>query len=109
DHTDVMPGTLQALYALSGYALGVCTNKPRITSVAVLRGLDLDVRFRGVVAGDDLPQRKPHPAMVHEAARQLGVPVTEVVMVGDGPQDVESGRAAGAFTVGVRGGIQAFE
>jgi len=109
DHTDVMPGTLQALDALSGYALGVCTNKPRITSVAVLRGLKLDVRFKGVVAGDDLPQRKPHPAMVHEAARLLGVPVTEVVMVGDGPQDVESGRAAGAFTVGVRGGIQAFE
>jgi phosphoglycolate phosphatase len=31
------------------------------------------------------------------------------VMVGDGPQDVLAGRAAGAFTIGVRGGIQAFE
>jgi len=31
------------------------------------------------------------------------------VMVGDGPQDVLSGRAAGAFTIGVRGGIQALE
>jgi pyrophosphatase PpaX len=30
-------------------------------------------------------------------------------MVGDGPQDVLSGRAAGAYTVGVRGGIQAYE
>jgi 2-phosphoglycolate phosphatase len=109
DHTDVMPGTLEALEALSGYALGVCTNKPRRTSVAVLRGLGLEARFKGVVAGDDLPQRKPDPAMVHEAARQLGVPVAEVVMVGDGPQDVLAGRAAGAFTVGVRGGIQAFE
>jgi len=28
-------------------------------------------------------------------------------MVGDGPQDVLSGRAAGAYTVGVKGGIQA--
>jgi phosphoglycolate phosphatase-like HAD superfamily hydrolase len=35
--------------------------------------------------------------------------VTEVMMVGDGPQDVLAGRHAGAFTVGVRGGIQAEE
>jgi phosphoglycolate phosphatase len=109
DHTSVMPGALEALDALAEYALGVCTNKPRRTSVAVLRGLGLEARFKGVVAGDDLPQRKPDPAMVHEAARRLGVPVSEVVMVGDGPQDVLSGRAAGALTVGVRGGIQAIE
>jgi 2-phosphoglycolate phosphatase len=109
DHTRVMPGTLEALEALASFALGVCTNKPRRTSVAVLRGLGLETHFKGVVAGDDLPQRKPDPSMVHEAARLLGVPVQAVVMVGDGPQDVLSGRAAGAFTVGVRGGIQAFE
>ncbi len=109
DYTTVMPGALAALDALGGYALGVCTNKPRRTTLAVLSGLGLDSRFRSVVAGDDLPQRKPHPSMVQEAARQLGVAVADVVMVGDGPQDVEAGRAAGAFTVGVRGGIQAFE
>jgi phosphoglycolate phosphatase len=109
DHTSVMPGTLEALDALNRYALGVCTNKPRRTSVAVLRGLGLEARFKGVVAGDDLPQRKPDPAMVHETARRLGIAVTEMVMVGDGPQDVLSGRAAGALTIGVRGGIQAFE
>jgi 2-phosphoglycolate phosphatase len=111
DHTQLMPGTLQALEALSVLALplGVCTNKPRRTSIAVLRGLELEARFRGVVAGDDLPQRKPDPAMVVESARLLGVPVDEVVMVGDGPQDVLAGRRAGAFTVGVRGGIQAEE
>ncbi|HVY28504.1 MAG TPA: HAD-IA family hydrolase [Polyangiaceae bacterium] len=109
DHTSVMPGALDALDALAAYALGVCTNKPRRTSVAVLKGLGLETRFKGVVAGDDLPQRKPDPAMVHETARRLGVSVTQVVMVGDGPQDVLSGRAAGALTVGVKGGIQALE
>jgi 2-phosphoglycolate phosphatase len=109
DHTLMMPGALEALEALESYALGVCTNKPRRTSVAVLHGLGLEARFKGIVAGDDLPQRKPDPAMVHEAARKLGVPVAEVVMVGDGPQDVLSGRAAGAYTVGVRGGIQALD
>jgi 2-phosphoglycolate phosphatase len=109
DHTDLMPGALQALQELHTYALGVCTNKPRRTSLAVIQGLRLEARFAGVVAGDDLPQRKPDPAPVVETARRMGVPVSEVIMVGDGPQDVLSGRAAGAYTVGVRGGIQAFE
>jgi len=109
DYTTLMPGALSALEALSDRALAVCTNKPRRTTLAVLRGLGLEPRFRGVVAGDDLPQKKPHPAMVHEAARKLGLSAKGVVMVGDGPQDVLSGRAAGALTVGVRGGIQAFE
>jgi phosphoglycolate phosphatase len=106
-NTDLMPGALEALEALRKYALGVCTNKPRRTSIAVLHGLKLDARFAGVVAGDDLPERKPDPAPVRETARRMGVAVEEVVMVGDGPQDVLSGRAAGAYTVGVRGGIQA--
>jgi phosphoglycolate phosphatase len=109
DFTAPMPGALEALDALSERALGVCTNKPRRTSLAVLDGLKLAARFKGVVAGDDLPERKPHPSMVQETARRLGVPVTEVVMVGDGPQDVLAGRAAGALTIGVRGGIQALE
>lgn len=109
DHTAPMAGALRALDELSGYALGVCTNKPRRTTLAVISGLKLDARFAGVVAGDDLPQRKPDPAPVIEAARRIGVPVAEVIMVGDGPQDILSGRAAGAYTVGVRGGIQAFE
>lgn len=107
DYTNVMPGGLDALNALGHLPLGICTNKPRRTSIAVLRGLGLEARFKGVVAGDDLPKRKPDPSMVLESARLLGVPVQTVVMVGDGPQDVLSGRAAGAFTIGVRGGIQA--
>jgi len=109
DHTDLMPGAFDALRTLERYPLGVCTNKPRRTAVAVLRGLQLEARFKGVVAGDDLPRQKPDPAMVVEAARLLGVPFAEVVMVGDGPQDVLAGRAAGAFTVGIRGGIQALD
>jgi phosphoglycolate phosphatase len=109
DHTLPMPGALAALAALAELPLGICTNKPRRTSVAVLRGLGLEARFKGVVAGDDLPQKKPDPAPLLEVARLLGIPIAEVVMVGDGPQDVLSGRAAGAFTVGVCGGIQAYE
>lgn len=109
DYTTLMPGGAQALDELASYPLGICTNKPRRTTLSVIAGLKLAARFGSIVAGDDLPTRKPDPAMLHEVARQLGVPVRELVMVGDGPQDILAGRAAGTYTVGVRGGIQAFE
>jgi len=109
DHTTIMPGALAALRALGAHALAVCTNKPRVTTVRVLEGLGLARYFRAVVAGDDLPQRKPDPAPILHIARELGLAATELVVVGDGAQDVLAGRAARARTVGVEGGIQPVE
>jgi phosphoglycolate phosphatase len=86
--------------------LALCTNKPRITTEPVLAALGLD-SFRVVVAGGDLPEKKPHPAPLLHIAQALALAPRELVMVGDGAQDILAGRAAGARTVGVRGGIQA--
>lgn len=105
--TTLMPGACESLSALSGLPLAVLTNKPRRPTEAVLRGLGLEGYFRCVVAGGDLPWLKPDPAPLIELAKQLGTPTTELVVVGDGPQDIQCGRTAGAFTVGVLGGIAA--
>jgi phosphoglycolate phosphatase len=105
DHSTLMPGAMTALDGLALYALAVCTNKPRITTDAVLAGLGLDGRFGAVVAGGDVPEPKPHPRALTRVAQLLDVPVSTLVMVGDGAQDVECGRAAGTLTVGVRGGM----
>ncbi|MFO7179370.1 MAG: phosphoglycolate phosphatase [Pseudomonadota bacterium] len=105
--TRVIPGAARALEALfSRYPLAVCTNKPRVTTERVLALLDLERYFQVVVAGDDLAVRKPDPGPVLHIAERLGVPPRDLVVVGDGAQDVLAGRAAGAHTVGVRGGIQ---
>lgn len=109
-HTTLMPGALDALRELSGdFALALCTNKPRRTTDAVLAGLSLSQYFAIVLAGDDLPAKKPDPAPLFHIAQHLGLAPNTLAMVGDGPQDVEAGRAAFAFTVGVRGGIIPFE
>jgi phosphoglycolate phosphatase len=105
DHTRPLPGVSEALPALSEFTLAVCTNKPRKTAEIVLQALDLERHFSTVIAGGDLPRHKPDPAPLFEIARRLEVQAGELVMVGDGPQDVECGRAAGARTVGVLGGI----
>jgi phosphoglycolate phosphatase len=107
--TTVFPGAREALEALEALPLALCTNKPRLTTELVLRALDLERHFRVVVAGDDLPRKKPDPLPISHIAERLGVPVNEMLVVGDGAQDIEAGRAAGARTVGVRHGIQPLE
>jgi phosphoglycolate phosphatase len=109
DQTPLMPGAAEALTALARLPLAICTNKPRRTTLAVLDGLGIRPRFSAINAGGDLLQKKPDPAPLLHLARELGVPPAELLMVGDGAQDVMAGRAAGALTVGVRGGIQPLE
>jgi phosphoglycolate phosphatase len=70
----------------------------------VLHALGATHLFAAIVAGGDVAEKKPHPAPVLAVASMLGVSGAEVVMVGDGPQDVLAGRAAGARTVGVMEG-----
>jgi phosphoglycolate phosphatase len=105
DHTTLMPGTQEALEALSGLPLSICTNKARVATELVVDRLGLRGSFECIVAGGDLPERKPHPMPLRHIASHLGVSTRSLLMVGDGPQDVECGRAAGARTVGVLGGF----
>jgi len=105
DKTTWMPGAPEALDALDGYPLALCTNKPRPTTLAVLRIFNALDRFATLVCGGDMPRLKPDPMPLHAIAEHLGCAAQSLVVVGDGPQDIECGRAVGAFTIGVRGGI----
>jgi len=105
DHSTLMPDALRVLDELSFLPLALCTNKPRATTDATLRGLSLGGHFSAVVAGDDLPVKKPDPGPLLHIARTLELPANELVMVGDGPPDIQCGQAVGARTVGVEGGI----
>lgn len=108
--TRPLPGATEALVALEPrLPLALATNKARGTTEAVLAALELARYFRVIVAGGDPPQPKPSPEPLEYIAAQLGVETRELVMVGDGPQDVLAGRAAGARTVAVRGGMAADE
>lgn len=108
-HTRFCSGAREALAALSGLSLALCTNKPRVTTELVLSALGIAELFHAVVAGGDLPRNKPDPLPVLHVAKELNLPAGALAMVGDGAQDVLSGRNAGALSVGVRGGIQPIE
>jgi len=83
------------------YLLGIVTSRNRQETAIFLRQYGLTDLFKAVVTRDDVGRLKPHPAPLRLAARRLGVPPAQCVLVGDTSVDVRSAKAAGALSVGV--------
>ena len=95
--THLLPGANQALRAArhSGRRVGVCSNKPRAFTVALLADLGVAPLIDTVVGPEDTPQPKPAPDMLLLTLRQLGVAPQQALYVGDMVVDIETARAAG--------------
>ena len=76
--------------------VAIVTRNSRTSLIAVCKKLQLQVDQ--LIARDDAPP-KPDPECIRFAARQLAVPVNQILMIGDYRHDTEAGRAAGAMTV----------
>jgi N-acetyl-D-muramate 6-phosphate phosphatase len=87
------------LHEVSAAHWGIVTNKPAAMTVPLLEQLGLAAAAGCIVSGDSLPQRKPHPAPLLLAARELGLDSKQCVYVGDAVRDIEAGRAAGMRTI----------
>jgi phosphoglycolate phosphatase len=109
DHTRWMPQARTVLDELRRYRLAIATNKPRSTTDVVLARLGVRSLFSVIAAGGDVMATKPSPEPILFIAKQLGLSPDQLVMIGDGPQDVEAGRRAGCRTIGVQGGFLAPE
>ena len=73
---------------------GIVTNKPTFLTTPLLEAIGIGLRAGCVVAGDTLPQRKPHPAPLLHAADLIGVPAAHCLYVGDAERDIQAARAA---------------
>ncbi|MFT4842814.1 MAG: phosphoglycolate phosphatase [Planctomycetota bacterium] len=100
-HTKLFPGAYEHLVELreAGHAIAVVTNKPEQFAVPVVKHLGLDAFTSVIVGGDTLPTKKPDPAMLRYALEQLGCSSAGATMVGDGLQDVRSGKRLGVRTI----------
>ncbi|MCY3732599.1 MAG: HAD-IA family hydrolase [Rhodospirillaceae bacterium] len=78
---------------------GIVTNKPRVFTHSLLEALDMPFKPDSVVSGDQLPQRKPHPAPLLLGAEELGIDAHRCVYVGDSRGDIVAGKAAGMTTI----------
>ena len=93
--TRPFPGVPEVLMRLTeaGWRLGVCSNKSTALARSLLTALGLERAFAAVVGGDATPYRKPHPAPLRLALRQLGV--HDAVYVGDSAIDIATARTVG--------------
>ncbi|MDD7219858.1 MAG: HAD family hydrolase [Clostridia bacterium] len=99
-----MPQTLKEMKK-RGMKLAVCSNKPHPAAVKVINqlyGEDFDI-----ILGqrEDIP-RKPAPDGALMIAREFSVQPAECMYVGDTGTDMQTGKAAGMFTVGALWGFR---
>jgi phosphoglycolate phosphatase len=100
---DAVPAALERLRR-RGLRLACVTNKPREFTLPLLGRLSLAALFDVVVAGDDVQEKKPHPALLLEACTRLGVAPADALMLGDSVNDALAAAAAGCPCVLVETG-----
>jgi phosphoglycolate phosphatase len=101
--TKIFNGLEDTINDISNYGArwGIVTNKPHAMTTPLLQELALQNAPSCVVSGDQLPQRKPHPAPLLFAADELDLSPENCIYVGDAPRDIEAGLAAGMGTIAV--------
>jgi phosphoglycolate phosphatase len=108
DHTTVYAGINKALGQIQNGVsrrMAVLTNKPVVPSRAIVDALGLAPFFQQVYGGNSFATKKPDPEGARKLLEESGVRPEETVIVGDSHVDVETGRNAGLWTVGVTYGF----
>ncbi len=115
DHTTIYSGITQALAAIqkagsvggngSARKMAVLSNKPVHPSRAIVDALGLGTFFQQVYGGNSFASKKPDPEGAHKLLEENSVRPEEAAIVGDSHVDIETGRNAGLWTVGVTYGF----
>ena len=104
-HYPGMPETLKTLKQ-NGVKLGVCSNKPHEAAVKVVKRMFGDQIFDMVMGQSDSVRKKPAPDGPLKTAQAFGVLPEECMYLGDSGTDMQTGKAAGMYTVGVLWGYR---
>jgi pyrophosphatase PpaX len=91
-------------FARAGHPMALVTSKSDWLAERALRHVGLSEAIPVVVGCDSCTRHKPHPEPVERAITLLRSTPGNAIFVGDSPHDVEAGRAAGVYTVGVTWG-----
>jgi len=97
DRSRLYDGVMEAVtyWHELGIRCACVTNKPARFTEPLLDHFGLRALMPVAISGDSLPVRKPDPAPLLEACRQLGVAAANSVMIGDSRNDVLAARSAG--------------
>ncbi|WP_051275291.1 phosphoglycolate phosphatase [Aestuariibacter salexigens] len=100
-HTRLFTGVENALKTLRECAVpwGIITNKPIGLTEKLLPHYEILSESVATLGGDSLAQRKPHPAPLIHAAKQIGVDPTRCWYVGDAERDMQAANRAGMVSI----------
>jgi phosphoglycolate phosphatase len=100
----LMMGVRPVLAQLArGHQLGLVTSGDRDRVARQLRAFRLTRLFTARVCSGDTSYKKPHPAPLRMALRQMCLEPSACVYVGDSPEDLEMARRAGVRAIAVLG------
>ena len=85
------------------------SNKDEKFSKQILNTLGLSQYFTEIYGGDSFKEKKPNPLPIYEIMKKFSLNKENVVMVGDGANDIMVGKNAGVTTIGVLYGYSSQE
>ena len=105
EHIRPLPGLFDLLGRLekAGTPKAIATSSARPLLDACLAPFDLHARFQFFLTAEDVVVGKPNPEVYLLAARRLGVPPAEMIVLEDSQNGCKAASSAGAFTVAVPG------
>lgn len=103
-NAQLVEGAKSTIAALKkkNYRLGVVSSGSDCRVTREIQEAGVAEFFEVVVCNEQMENKKPHPEGLETAMRALGCSPTETCYVGDSPEDIEMGKRAQVFTVGVR-------
>jgi N-acetyl-D-muramate 6-phosphate phosphatase len=100
-HTRVFDDIQPVLQRLTARAVpwGIVTNKATRYTEPIIDELGLRQVIAVLVCGDTMPRAKPYPDPLIEAARRIGLAVSDCIYIGDDLRDIQAAQAAGMMSV----------
>lgn len=100
-HKDLLPGALALLEEIRQAGLKSALGSASKNAPDVVRRLGITHLLDAVSDGNSVERQKPAPDLFLHAARQLGLPPEECVVVEDAAAGIQAARAGGFHSVGL--------
>ena len=105
DKTKLYPNGREIVEHFSNKKNTILSNKPIAFIKKILEAMNFLPSFDSILGGDSLDEQKPNPKGLQFLMKKYNCPAEKVLMIGDNPIDVETGKRAGVITCGVTYGL----
>ncbi len=90
-------------------SINVLSNKPQPTTEKIVKTLFGEKTFSCILGAREAVPLKPDPAGVYEILKLINIQKAECLYIGDTATDIQTGKNAGLFTIGVLWGFRSFK